>query len=233
MGQLIRFICAYLGTGKDVLTNHLNSCKGPFSWAIYHSKDNKIAFPQVYGFRLAHNKIAFPYGYGFRLAFADEIKREVRIEQKLPVDFDDKEKVLPTKKTFRQHCIEKGCGRRKEDPFYWCRLAFNQMEKEDQKSYVTVSDFRFYEELEYARSVGEVITIRVFRKEVPIPKITVPENDPEHTLDNLKTDFLVVPLENHNEQIGVAKEIFKQYHNFEYMESIPNEVCQESNIVGC
>lgn len=206
--RLVRLIIGYTGTGKDTIGEHLNRGKGRYNWVIYRDPSRPIKFP---------------WGPGFRVAFADEVKRQVKEELNLVNSFDiekQKNEIVKNERTFRSFCIEKGCGERKRDPYYWCRIAFDRIEKEDLPGIPTVTDCRFYEEIDYPQSVGEVVSIRVFRKDVPIPPVTVPNDDPEHTLDKYRTDFLVVPKHNHEEEIDAAKKLFPQYQDYCYFEDI-------------
>lgn len=203
MAGPIRYICGYTKTGKDTITHHLNHRRGSYYWAIYTNPDNRIAFP---------------YGSGYRLSFADQVKREVKAELNLPPSFDierDKDNVVKDGRTFRSFCIEKGCGERRRDRYHWARLAFKEIDNKGLYGIPTISDWRFYEEIDYGNSFGQPITIRVFRQDVPIPPI-VNIDDPEHTLDNYMTDFLLVPHINYHEEFESAKQIFPQYHSYIY-----------------
>lgn len=202
--NVIRMISGYRGTGKDTICQHLNTGKGEYKWVVYHSSNREIK-----PFR----------GPGIRIAFADELKKEVVAEQNLPSTFNlekDKEMLLPSGKTFRQHCIEKGCAMRAKDPSHWVRLGFRNCEFSH--ATITISDWRYIiGEYNYAISMGEVITFRVFRKDVPIPPIVNPTDDPEHSLDHFMADYLILPKKNQEEEFKAAIKIFPQYQNYTYM----------------
>lgn len=203
---IIRLICGYTRSGKDTFARYLNSPEGKksFSWAIYYH-------PQSTTTTLTEKP-------GYRLAFADEVKKQVLAELNLPSNYNiekKKDEIIPgTGKTFRSFCIEKGCGERKKDKYYWAKLAFNKMESTKEDSILTITDWRFKEELTYAQEIGQVITMRVYRKDVPIPLLVNPDDDPEHTLDEVSTDYLILPGENHEEEFKSAQEHFPQYAGF-------------------
>ncbi len=219
--RTVRLINGYTGTGKDTVGKHLNTGKGQYSWAIYKHPVSTIKFPR---------------GPGYRVAFADEVKKQVKKEQNLPKSFDiekQKNEVIKDGRTFRSFCIEKGCGERKRDPYHWARFAFNRFEKKGLSGMPTSTDWRFGEEHEYALSVGDVVSMRVFRKDVPIPPVTVPHDDPEHSLDNFTTDFLLVPKYNHLEEIAAAKALFPQYQDYHYSEDLDATVEDTVCPTGC
>lgn len=195
-------ICGYKTTGKDTFAKSLLGLDRTYKWVIYSKPNGKKLF-------------SWPREL-FRLAFADILKQRVKEELGLPEDFDvekRKEEVMADGQTFRMHCIKKGCKMRKEDPYYWARLAFDPIQ--DKEGIPVVTDFRFPQEYDYSiKSKGEVFTFRIFRKEIPIPKIVNPEDDPEHSLDDFETDFLVVPFENHEEHLKAAKELFPFYKEY-------------------
>lgn len=202
---MIRLICGYTRSGKDTFARYLNTTEGKksFSWAIYYH-------PQL-------TTTTFTEEPGYRLAFADEVKKQVLAELNLPLNYNiekKKNEVIPgTEKTFRSFCIDKGCGERKKDKCYWVKLAFDKL-KPTQEGIPTITDWRFKEELTYAQNIGEVITIRVYRKDVPIPEVVNPDDDPEHTLDETSTDYLIVPAKDHEEEFKSAQEVFPQYKGY-------------------
>lgn len=200
----IYLICGYRGTGKDTLCGQLLGIKEiEFNWTIYRPRNAKILFP------------SFSQGQVRRVAFADELRGQVMKKLQLPSTFDpqaNKNSIIDGK-TFRQHLIERGMEARQEDPDYWCKLAFKAMVNDDQ---IVVTDWRFPNEKNYCdrQFPNSVVTIRVFRPEVPIP----PENEPsERSLDDIKTDFLLLASTtglSEEELFTRAIEQFPQYRGY-------------------
>lgn len=194
-------ICGYTKTGKDMLCEHLNTGKGCYDWMILRERGSNLVFP---------------FGPGVRVGFADAIKREVKklIAPDLLKYIDlekEKDTVLSTGLTFRQHCIIHGSKMKQEDLYYWCKLAFSDIIKE-QVNIVTVSDWRYLFEYGYALSVSKAcITMRVFRKDVPVPPRDI---ESEHSLEHVPTDFLVIPIADYEEEFKEAVKQFPYYRNY-------------------
>jgi hypothetical protein len=123
--------------------------------------------------------------------------------------------VLSSGKSFRRYCIERGLEMRRLNIDHWCALALKDLSPDTR---VMVTDWRFQNELRYAGTQGPVVSVRVFRKEVPIPP---PNEESEHSLDAVVTDYLLVPgydlsgrPVNHEEQFQAACALFPQYRDY-------------------
>jgi hypothetical protein len=196
MNHLI-LICGYRRSGKDTLYQQLNGNSNIPLGLVYRnpsSKENFAALTNTYA----------PYQ---RVSIADEIKRQVKTLLGLPADFDmeaNKEKVVGSK-TFRQHCIDLALTLRETDPLCWVRTAFTDLKADN----VAVTDWRFRNEAKYLTdSYPHVITVRVFRSCVPLPK---EDEVCERDLDLVVTDFLIVPSQIEFER---ACQVFPQYKRF-------------------
>lgn len=197
----IFLICGYKRTGKDSLYQLLSGLS-PNKWtghAVYRHPDSQ-PWVQSYTKNMKYT----------RKAFADELKSEVSEIYYIPRGIPDEEKEY---KQFihyqtgdmvsaRDIYIEWGTIRRAENPDYWCSKVLSTM-KEDEVT--TITDWRFYNELKIMQnSQWKTKTIRVFRRDVIIPNISLQS---EHELDNYKTDYLIIP----QEQFKAAVKQFPQY----------------------
>ena len=172
----IYLVCGYRGTGKDTLYKQMIGLMD-FNWSIYRSPT----------YRSSTTSAIFEKSPLKRIAFADALKQEVVKTLNLPsnYDVDDNKNTVIQGKTFRQHCIDIGADARQKDINHWCKLAFNGTNDDP----IMVTDWRFPNEKKYCDTLGDIITIRVYRSTVPIP----PENEiSEHSLHDVQTDFLLV-----------------------------------------
>lgn len=179
-------ICGYRGTGKDVLASQLSQPAGqsspiPFNWLILR------AYPDV-------DEEIVPFDLTTartRVASADELKRQVMIEEGLDLnDYTEelKSQVIRDGKTFRDILIETAMSKREQDPVYWIRNAYQTYvdRHSDDPSYV-ISDWRFPNELAYLQEQGQQpITVRVFR-----PTVERVDTVSETSLDDVLTDFVL------------------------------------------
>lgn len=201
---MIRLVCGYKRTGKDTLVKMFNQ-EEDFNWVVYHNPETK-----------SHFKIE-PVK---RVGFADKLREEVNLILDISeeIDYDTfKETVVRDNKTYRDFLIEHAAYRRGQNIDYWVERAakwnkLNNNINENTEEHIMITDWRYPNESEYLRKSGlDVITIRVFRSEVPVP----PDNIiSEHQLDNMDTDFLLVPRANTEDEFGKACELFPQYQNF-------------------
>jgi hypothetical protein len=168
----IVLICGSRGTGKDTLCQRLITGNVVYPMLWYRKEKEKKPIPQI--------------EKGVRVAFAYSLKKQLWASLGLPQGFDDKDAIMKDGRTFRAHCVELGLGMREKDPTYWCRTALACVEN---GTTTIVTDWRFKNEYEYATSIGKVQSIRVFRREIPVPPQTAVE---EHALDGDSTDWLVV-----------------------------------------
>lgn len=219
----ISMICGYKRTGKDTFVNYVTSgIKDTAQYSIYaenkhiDDSDEKDSFYRMEKQEIkVSQKEVIDFSGGVRMAFADTLKDEVRKRYSIPCSFDesiDKETPLFDGKSFRDLCIEIANERRLTDHTYWSKKAFLNRSKNTKK--LLVSDFRFFDELLYMCSTGNTIkTYRIFRSEISIPKILLEVQDPEHSLDNFRTDYLIVIKNNSKEEFKKAKEVFPNLYN--------------------
>jgi hypothetical protein len=130
------------------------------------------------------------------VAFADLLKQEAHQEYGTQEPIPEADKDLKQFIHFqtgqlvsaRDIYIEWGGIRRSQDPDYWCRAAFKEASNDSQ---LVVTDWRFINEFRYAfNQFQKVLTIRVYRSEVPEPEMKIAS---EHSLDDYQTDFLLLP----------------------------------------
>jgi len=201
----IILITGYKGTGKDSLYKFSKK-----SGKFYQGNDKVCNVGWLVYCENPHLMLPFCLSKELnRFAFADVLKMEVhdylKLEKKKPDAYESEKNTMlmadPNSgevKTLRQHYIDFGQMKRKEDKLYWCKKL-----NLDQGGILT--DWRFKKEYEYMKNKYKaspenkfkeqpVWTIRLFRSEVPIPdKLEDVEEDSEHNLDSEKTNFLLVP----------------------------------------
>lgn len=228
----IYLVCGYRRTGKDTLfkildnksKNLLNSdtlFQSQKPWQIYKNPN--------------HQNISFNNEKYQRIAFADTLKEEASEVYGIPKYIDDEDKDIKqfvhykTKElvSARDIYIEWGAYRKSQNINYWCQLALSSVPLNIQNfnikstnrgtydvNYV-ITDFRFEHEADYSKSnYDNVITIRVYRSDVPIPDKNI---DSEHNLDKYSTEFLLVTDDN---EFKKALELFPQYTNYIKCETI-------------
>ena len=94
------------------------------------------------------------------------------------------------------------------DPYHFILKCYIEKLQGNQNFFIT--NFKYKEEYMFLRSKGLYpMTMRIFRKGIE------PADSSETKLDNFKTHFLLVPLENYEEEFAEAVEKFPQYHSFQ------------------
>lgn len=139
-------------------------------------KDSFLQNPE--NFRIYSNGLDVVPLRGRRLAFADEVKRELKIPENLTRE--EKEKIRPSIVKFAQ-------DKKLEDPFYWVKKVAFQFDDAEE---VVITDWRFVEELEFLRQnkKQKILTYRIISEKIILPDI----NDlTERALDYYPFDFLV------------------------------------------
>jgi len=179
-------VCGYRGTGKDVLCGQLSVDKRndiPFNWLIMRPPVEPESEFDIELFDTETPRT--------RVASADELKRQVMLSEGMnPEDYTEelKSQIIRDDKTFRDILIEVAMKKREEDPVYWIKNSFNTYVENngDDQSYI-VSDWRFPNELEHLRNMGQdPITVRVFR-----PSIKRVDTVSETSLDDVTTDYVL------------------------------------------
>ena len=192
------FVCGYKRTGKDILYSILSGsdkfrdCK----WDIYSRAGVDVSI------FLDRSKSDF-----IRVAIADPLKQYVREIYDLPAEMfndDNKDKKIEGKDYSPRDLLIRHSKDRQ-----WHVEALQGMVRSASSCIVT--DWRFQHEYKYiTENISDhVCTVRVFRKDVPVPAEDVIS---EHDLDKISTDVLLLP-----EGEGTEKcfELFPQYREFE------------------
>jgi hypothetical protein len=177
-------ITGYTRTGKDTLKTDIDS--GDFRWIVYSKQYSK--FPLT-----PHTR---------RVALADELKNMYRNLHypKLSLAELDSLKDDP-KLNIRDGLIKLGALYRNIDINYWVDCAVSGVDED-----ISITDWRFPNELNRIKSLYNTTTIRVYRSEVAIPT-----SYSEVALDLYSTDFLCTSNE---EDIYSAIQRFPQYKDY-------------------
>ena len=178
----VAMVTGYQRTGKDHLYQQLVSTASTSSaLSVYkHPQSSRpMKFPTFNNLQ--------------RVAFADELKIEVAQRYGVTVNDDMKDiKIIDYAndecKSARDLYNEWGQMRRRQNPNYWIQMVVSQVRAHGD---YMITDWRFPNEQEYlAARYTDIITIRVFRSDVPIPAASIVS---EHGLDNWCTEYLIVP----------------------------------------
>jgi hypothetical protein len=195
----IILLCGYRRTGKDSFYQKLTNNDIPYVWHIYQDLNKNPDFPKNVEY--------------IRTAFADALKIETSQIYGISSNDDNKDvKNIIHYKTSelvskRDIFIEWASVRRLEDPNYWCKAAFINLDYIDK--WIVVTDWRFTNEEIYVKEISSnVITCRLFRSDVAEPDKEIIS---EHELDNTITDFLFLSSE--DEFPDFIKK-FPQYKNY-------------------
>ena len=200
----ITLVCGYRRTGKDTLAAQINDPHPiqVFTWHAYGEPIENGSTGKI--FRIHPSR---------QISFARKLKEEVREMLDLDPDFDmepHKDSLKIQGKLLRQHLIDHGITRREQDPNYWCKAAFEDVNSGES---IIVTDWRFPNEYDYVlnwvncRSNITLQTVRVFRKDVPIP----PNTPSERSLDTIQTDFVLLPQINEEDERKALASHFPQY----------------------
>src|SRR5579883_26069 len=192
----VHLVCGYSRTGKDTLFQIL-FCGGKIedytgTREEMKEKESRLSFRKwlVYSAPTTTKPDFGDRSKLKRIAFADALKEEaflcLNLEGKYQDYEDMKDKKLvypqhdpmsePVPKLLRQHYIDHGTMRRKQDIDYWCKKALEKHRgKED---HVMVTDFRFTNEAAFSFKHFTTDTTRVFNSEVKVaPKDVVSEHE--------------------------------------------------------
>lgn len=207
----ILLVCGYRGTGKDTLCQQFNGIRN-FNWKVLgreHRSDKFIIKPVR------------------RIAYADVLKKTVNKMLGIKEDINTEplkemsllqiEKIIGYElskehnkdKTLREYYIQYATEKRKQDEDYWCSRVELGTELKD---HVMITDWRYKNEYEYVRKYWKydtMTTIRVFRKDVCIP-----EHESEHELDEIQTEYVLIPEKGYEEEYNKLIEIFPQYKGY-------------------
>lgn len=202
LGKVAILICGYRRSGKDTLATDLMSSdtKKLERWNFYCNwvspNNNEIDYNSLCTYT--------------RKAFAQTLKEEASKIIGIPVEEIDKrkEEFWREGETIRSFLISYATKEREKDVDCWCKKALM-----DLPEYLIITDFRFPNELEYVKSHYEkVITIRVVSRSVSVPS---PEDMSERSLDNLLTDYVVVPNDREYSSIKEYKNMLKLFPQYQ------------------
>lgn len=184
MTRNIVLLIGYRRTGKDTLADTL--IRGDSIISLYPSYLTTL--PKL------HNPM--------KIALADQLKEDVKNMLGYPITEENKDKKitgqhpkgfdLDDNSTNRDVLIQHGMNMRKVDPDYWIKIVVKKIEQ-NRDNDIIITDCRFWNEVEYFKSLGEklgadVITVRLFRESVTIPPLDLPS---EHDLDDYHADHLL------------------------------------------
>lgn len=183
MFSSIILAAGYKRTGKDTLYSCLQSgFLG--NWKVYCRRDNGIIYPKLFE--------SMP-----KLEVSTAVIQEFTSRTGISITEENKE-------SHRLELIEIAETRKLQDPSYWIHQCL--LSAKGSKN-IYISGFRFPLEYEYCKNNSEnCISVRVFRKEVPIPS-----EPQEHGLDEFPTDFLFLGLDTELEDVV---SIFPQYTEY-------------------
>lgn len=192
------YITGYKRSGKDTLYKDIVN-KSLYKWKIYKKPNINIQIKELLNEKW------------YRLSFADNLKEIIRDNFFKNYTLHELETIKDEKifnnKSFRDYCIDYGEKMRLLDKDYWVKLALNSVNFSN--NYI-VTDWRYKNEIEYLQKLSIFpYTIRVFRN------VTIPEENNEHILDDVKTDYLIISRDNN---LNDALNIFKQYKNYELLD---------------
>lgn len=212
-------LVAYAGTGKDTFCAELayrelrlGLPNGEARWLVYMPPDAAI---DELRFAIESKECAVE-----RFAFADALKVATHSWLKLvgcPAHaFEAVKNTMrlpdPTTgetKTIRGHYIDFGQAARRKDPLVWAAPVAKAIADYGKYTIDVTTDWRFENEL--APRTHRTATIRLYRSGVPVAKaLPNRENDSEHNLDNVATDYLLVPPG----EFEAALKKFPQYANY-------------------
>lgn len=217
MPKIFYLICGYRGSGKDSL----------YKWFC---RDRTVSFEHSWK-RMLFTNIPCEHLIDsntmektVKIGLADSVKRDVLTFLQLPMfnheaykdkpltDIENVLKItilpnlnLDKTQSLRDLYISVGTKHKMTDINYWCEKAHQDTIHDE---IVCITDWRFVHELDYFKERGTVITVRVFRKDVPIPRVDV---ESEHSLDEFKTDLVYVPETNFEDEKTEFLKLFPQY----------------------
>jgi hypothetical protein len=183
--------CGYKQSGKDTFYLDIIYEDVHNNWDIYYLSLDSISF-------ISNTKYK-------RVAFADPLKKYVI--SKYNIDN------INNKEEYRHLLIKEGQEAKKYYPHYWTEQSLLNCGYCDN---IFITDWRFMNEYEYISDVfipttkpsTKLITVRVARSS---NINTNYDDETEHSLDNVTTDFLIVSKD---DDINKITEVFPQYRNF-------------------
>lgn len=205
--SLVHLICGYKGTGKDDLHLSLTGNKLPRKYLIFARGPSSMEAATAYTPPSPWDSFL----RRTRLSFASPLKEIVHKELNLqrPVDpfFKDIHIHWLGYSLRDMYIITAGREKMINGECHFAEMLAKRVVDTSPDHVYDVTDFRFPEELRVMREKFNVVTTRVFRSSVSLPKS---DDHSERSLDNLTTDYLVVP----EEDVEEALALFPQYEGF-------------------
>lgn len=205
-------LTAYRRTGKDYFASILQGKQVPhFKWIAYRPPNAQCEKLQIQPYK--------------QMSYAKALKIETSNIFGIPEFVSDADKDVPqyvhpvtkAQVSARDLYIEIGAKRRAESLDYWVKFVCDDYDQSPPETVAVITDWRFPNELAFTKkrytAPGDVVTVRLFRSDVPIPPADV---DSEHALDGEATDILLVP--SHDDFLAATK-LFPQYSEYVEAES--------------
>lgn len=209
-------VCGYKRTGKDTLFDILNNKNTTDKWLVYSKDHSNFCFPNIKKHTIALEIKRYAHDYlGIEDKNYDDIKDSVAVsnipkvkDRKLHfITQEEIDSYLPKNpnSVLRDWYIAFGsCYIQNRSKYYWCEQV--KFEGDNQ---VGISDFRYAFEYFYFSQKYDVLTVRLYRSNVPEPAANIIT---EHDLDNFETDYLLVPDQ---DDFNLAVEKFPQYQDYQ------------------
>lgn len=233
---MIYLVCGYRGSGKDTLFKQLSDNSSiPFNWIILRNPSIPFTFNQLINQSINRiNRVSFADNLKKSVLewvqFPSHLDPEIFKDMSLK-EIEDKNGIklmdgCDRSLSLRDYYRSFGQIKRSEDPDYWCKLSFSHLPVSalSAQSFI-VTDWRYHNEYEYLNKLvgnggipnkltnklpNTLITMRVFRKSVPIPPM-IPS---EHNLDDFATDYVFIPEQNHLEELQYLCKRFPFYQDY-------------------
>jgi hypothetical protein len=195
----ILLLSGYRGAGKDTYLEELLFRKE--SWCVY-GLDEQLMKEYIY----------IP---GTRLSLMDRVKVEVSKALGLPLSptqIDQlKDQLKVGGRMLREYIYDSIGKTMMKDKYFYEKQIIKDLEDD---LYI-INDHKMNVTLDYLKEQSiPFATCRVFRGDGPLPP---PAEKSEHGLDKLVTDFVLVPKDNHEQEIEKVIQIFPQYKNYKLL----------------
>ena len=212
---MLTLVTGLSNSGKTTLPKLFNK-KLPWNYAVY-SKEQILLTTPVHEIKISK-----------------AVRKEVigRINKNLEKDLNDdkyyeksKDKIVLSSQigesTYRELLETAVREKRKTDLFYYIRHCYDSSINGNNTSNLMITDFRYPEEEKFLSDLGfHITTIRIFRQVPTLEEKYGKRFDSEHGLDNFLTDFLLVPLNNYEENFREATSVYKQYKKYKRCKNV-------------
>lgn len=183
---MLRLVCGHRNNSRRLA--RIFRGKLPFVYAVYSRRNNSN--------ELTINKVN-------HFSLIDMAKKEVDecygFNRSCEITSD---KTLIGGKTYEDLVIEHAANKRKSDHRYWLKKLSSDIGGFHD---TLVSDWRYLHEYSYLKSKYRVVTIRLFDEKL---------KDTDEVQD-VQTDFLLVPIQNYNQQYEKAVSAYPHYEEYD------------------